>query len=146
MSMGLLEGEIFDAAFFVIFIALLFFVSADSFKVRLKNRKLNKEINRGILEYMILAKKYEDTVKDNDGSVIEKTEGFLKFVSESRDWAFQYIERVQIAIKNFQDIFHPFAIEYYKDKEKPVSQEEFGKLFEAYKKLIEELPDEGKSK
>ena len=144
MSIGSLDGDLFDAGFFIAFIVLFFFVVSDNFKVRLKNRKLNKEIDKGILEYMILAKKHEDTIKNNDETSIEKTEGFLKFVSESRDWAFQYIERVQIAIKNFQDIFHPFAVEYYKDKEKAISQEEFGKVFEAYKKLIVELPEEGK--
>jgi len=91
MSIGPLEGSIFDAIFFTIFIALFFFIVADDIGTRRKNRKLNKEIDKGILEYMILAKKHEDTVKNNDGKSIEKTEGFLKFVSESRDWAFQYI-------------------------------------------------------
>jgi hypothetical protein len=146
MNLGQVGGTIFEFVFFVLFIALLFFVIADNFRVRITNKKLNKEIEKSIIEYMVLAKKYEEKIKSIDETSIEKTEGFLKFVSESRDWAFTYIERVQIAIKNFQDIFHPMATEYYKDKARPIAQDEFGKLFQAYKKLIDELPDEGKKK
>lgn len=139
-----MTGTWFDAIFFVLFIIAFFALAADNFRVRLKNAKLNAEVEKSILEYMILSKKHEDVVNKSKNEDIEKTEGFLKFVSQSRDWAFQYIERVQIAIKNFQDVFHPFAIEYYKDKSKPINQKDFGQLFSAYQKLIDELPEEGK--
>ena len=135
-----------ELGIFILFILLLFVVAADNVRQRVRVSRLDKEVNQSIANYIVLSEKMSEIVKNTDEKKIEQTEGFLKFVSESRDWAFQYIERVQIAIKNFQDIFHPFAIEYYKDKEKPISQDEFGKLFQAYKKLIEELPDEGKSK
>ena len=135
-----------ELGIFILSIVIFFTLAVDNVRQRLRVSRLDKEVNQSIADYIALSGKMEEVVKNTDEKKIEQTEGFLKFVSESRDWAFQYIERVQIAIKNFQDIFHPFAIEYYKDKEKPVSQDEFGKLFQAYKKLIEELPDEGKSK
>jgi hypothetical protein len=34
---------------------------------------------------------------------IEQTDGFVKFLSESRDWAFNYIEDVQSSIKSLKD-------------------------------------------
>jgi hypothetical protein len=139
------EASWFSLLFFIIFISLFFLVFADNFRIRIKNAKLNSEIEKQILEYIILAKKHEQVAKGVDQTEIEKTEGFLKFVSQSRDWAFQYIERVQIAIKNFQDIFHPISVKYFEDKSQPMDQVEFGKLFEAYKKLIDELPEEGKN-
>jgi hypothetical protein len=141
-----IDQGLFELLFFIVFVALLFFSLSENIRLRILNKKLSQELDKGIIDLMAIAKKYEDAVKSNDGKNIENSEGFLRFVSESRDWAFQYIERVQIAIKNFQDIFHPMAKSYYVDKDKPIDQEEFGKLFEAYKKLIEELPDEGKSK
>ena len=135
-----------ELGIFILSIVIFFTLAVDNVRQRLRVSRLDKEVNQSIADYIALSGKMEEVVKNTDEKKIEQTEGFLKFVSESRDWAFQYIERVQIAIKNFQDIFHPFAREYYKDKEKPVSQDEFGKLFQAYKKLIEELPDEGKKK
>ncbi len=140
-----------EFAIFGLFIFLFFVISVDDVRLRFKVYKLDKEVQQHILNYIIISGKMEEMVKKEDVKQIEETEGFLKFVSDSRDWAFQYIEKVQIAIKNFQDVFHPIAEQYYKDKKvyglpTAINQEEFGKLFEAYKKLIDELPDEGKKK
>jgi hypothetical protein len=33
---------------------------------------------------------------------VENTEGFLKFVTQSRDWAFEYIENVQNSISSLK--------------------------------------------
>jgi hypothetical protein len=117
-------------------------LSYTNIALRAHNKKVFKtliqsEIDREALITMLTKVELENENKNGDG--------FLKFVSDSRDWAFQYIERVQISIKTFQNIFHPISVRYYKDKTTPIDQEEFGKLFEAYKKLIEELPEEGKS-
>jgi hypothetical protein len=135
-----------ELGIFILFILLLFVVAADNVRQRLRVSRLDKEVNQSVADYIALSDKMSEVVKNTDEKKIEQTEGFLKFVSESRDWAFQYIERVQISIKNFQDVFHPMAKEYYENKDKPFDQERFGILFEAYKKLIEELPDEGKKK
>lgn len=134
-------NAVLELLIFSAFMILLGLVFVDNIKQRLANKKLRVSVSQGLIDLMAIQDKLE---RDSKNNKIEETEGFLKFVSESRDWAFQYIERVQIAIKNFQNIFHPIAINYYKDKAQPISQEEFGMLFEAYKKLIDELPDEGK--
>ena len=138
--------EIFELIFFILFIALLFTMTSFAVKFKIDTVKLRKDVNQGLADHFALMAKLEEAHKNTDEKKIEETEGFLKFVSQSRDWAFQYIERVQVAIKEFQDVFHPFAVQYYKDKDKPIGQEDFGKIFEAYKKLIDELPDEGKEK
>jgi hypothetical protein len=139
-----MTDSILGLIFFVLFIISFFVCMYAVVMLKRENLRLQKEVSQGILDLLAMRGELEKIAKNSDHKKIEETEGFLKFVSQSRDWAFQYIERVQIAIKNFQDTFHPFAIEYYKDKDRPVSQEEFGKVFEAYKKLIIELPDEGK--
>lgn len=37
----------------------------------------------------------------------QSNEDFLKFVSDSRDWAYQYIEDVQVAFTNFANTIEP---------------------------------------
>jgi hypothetical protein len=137
-------NPVFEIAIFVAFILLLAILIIDSIRSRIVNTKLNTDVAQGLLDMMALKAKLEEKSHGSAQQKIEETEGFLKFVSQSRDWAFQYIESVQISIKNFQDVFHPIAKDYYKNKDKPIDQETFGRLVEAYKKLVDELPDEGK--
>jgi len=40
------------------------------------------------------------------------TQNFIKFLSDSRDWAFQYIEDVQVGIKKFMNEVQP-QLDYY---------------------------------
>lgn len=139
MADTILELVAFGFFILALFVALYFIVT-----LKRENILLKRDVEQGIVDLLVFKGELEKALKDTDEKKIEETEGFLNFISQSRDWAFQYIERVQVAIKNFQDVFHPVATKYYQDKSKPIDQKEFGELFEAYKKLIEELPDEGK--
>lgn len=81
--------------FIVIFVATLI----ANLRVTYKNRKLRDQILQlGLDKAMLL-----DSIEKLSGkqNPIEKTEGFLKFISDSRDWAFKYIEDVQQAITDF---------------------------------------------
>lgn len=81
-----------------------------------------------------------DLVSKKEDVAIEKTEGFLRFVSDSRDWAFQYIEETQSVITEFVNVVGP-AMEYY-DKYGRISESEtMNKIFDAYQKLITVLPE-----
>ena len=112
----------------LLFLSLLYFVY--------KNIMLRKFIADNSVEYLQL--KYEmqlkvDTLRKElekrDNAAVEKTDGFLKFLSESRDWAFQYIEDVQHAI---------FVLkEKYDDKED---------MDESLKELFNMLPDNKENK
>lgn len=141
MADTILELVAFGFFILALFVAIYFVVV-----LKRENVLLKKDVQQGIVDLLVFKGELDKALKDTDEKKIEETEGFLKFISQSRDWAFQYIERVQVTIKNFQNVFHPVATKYYQDKSKPIDQKEFGELFEAYKKLIEELPDEGKKK
>ena len=72
-------------------------------------------------------------------------ENFLKFVSDSREWAFDYIETVQKQIKNFTDLADKeFA--YFDSwgmlSEGELFYETMATMSKEYKKLKELLPDE----
>lgn len=119
---------------------LIFSVAALSFKLR----KETIEKTKLTVDNKALREKLAELRDRDDTKQIEQNEGFLKFISQSRDWAFQYIEKVQVAIKNFQDVFHPFAVQYYEKKKTRITKEEFEAIAVAYRKLVEELPNEGK--
>jgi hypothetical protein len=112
-----------------IILALLFFAKGLQLAMRLN--KLKELV--AIQEVKIEAN--SDPVKED----------FLKFVSDSREWAFEYIEEVQIALNNFKEKVEP-QIEYF-DKYGDVlsnqrpDYESMKKISQAYKELILILPE-----
>ena len=72
----------------------------------------------------------------NQNKSLEQTEGFVKFISESREWAFVYIENVQEALEEYRQIADVVPI----SKDMTVEQAE--KLSKAYDKIMSFLPEE----
>lgn len=72
-------------------------------------KRANKVIIAKTLEAMLMQQLIKGTDKtDKD----QANEDFLKFISDSRDWAYQYIEEVQAGLKTFIDEVGP-QIDYY---------------------------------
>jgi hypothetical protein len=91
--------------FIVYGIFIVLFVGSVAINIVLfaKNKKL-QEISINIaLEKFTISKKLEAVIAENEAKKLEKDDGFLRFISESRDWAFKYIEDVQQAIKEYKD-------------------------------------------
>ena len=73
-------------------------------------------------------------------------EDFLKFVSDSREWAYDYIEEVQKAIKDFKTTVEPHIIFFDKfgdvlSNQRP-DYDAMKTISAAYKELITILPEE----
>jgi hypothetical protein len=126
---------------FIVFIIFFFIIAADDVRLRFKNYKLDKEVQQSILNYIILSEKMEEVVKKQDSKNIEETDGFLKFVTESREWAFQYIEDVQKTIVNLQDI----AAKLDLPPKSYVLTEELEDLRKAIADVLKQLPEESKN-
>ena len=75
----------------------------------LKQIKNNKAILANTLK-LLLHQEQEHQANKTDKE--KSNEDFLKFVSDSRDWAYQYIEEVQSGLKSFIDEVGP-QIDYY---------------------------------
>jgi len=90
--------------------------------------KREKQVRQLTLDKAILITEFAKVLEKQNNQSIEETEGFLKFVSDSRDWAFTYIEDVQQAIQAY-DV--------------ALSTDDAVVINIAYKKLISFLPDEG---
>ena len=104
----------------------------------------NKELASVILQLIIDNKILTDKIQqDISSQTIENSDGFLKFVTESRDWAFSYIEEVQDQLNKFVEVSKPI-MEYY-DKygriAETVHTPSMDKLFDAYNELIKVLPE-----
>ncbi len=84
------------------------------------------------IDRLLLARRLEQELNTRDSTKLEQTEGFVKFISESRDWAFKYIEDVQAAIVDLGVYEKNIVV----DSNVP-------KAVEAYNNLKKFLPNEG---
>jgi hypothetical protein len=87
---------------FVVFLILLAVVSYTAIAFGLKNKKLASEVVQLKLDKLSLISRLEKELDARESVSLEQTDGFVKFLSESRDWAFNYIEDVQQSIQELQ--------------------------------------------
>lgn len=84
-------------------------------------------------------------LKESDLVEKESQENFISFLNQSRDWAFQYIEDVQLAINNFIEKVDPI-VDYHKKFGKVVAispwTEQLDKISEAVDELKNVMPKE----
>jgi hypothetical protein len=90
-------GLIGFGTFFVLFVLTL----VNNIKVRFKNKENQNQINQLSIDNLMLLSKVSDLFDELNAKKLENTDGFLKFIEESRNWAFQYIEEVQSALSQF---------------------------------------------
>lgn len=54
-----------------------------------------------LIRINILETEFSKTIQEVENMKLEKSDDFIKFLSDSRDWAFTYIEDVQAKISEF---------------------------------------------
>lgn len=87
-----------DFIVFSLFIIALVGVIINNIILRITKTNISNFYIQSELDKFALSEKLSKINAEKDTVNVERTEGFLKFVSESRDWAFSYIEDVQAAI------------------------------------------------
>jgi hypothetical protein len=139
-----------DFVIFLIIILLIITLLISVVKLRIKNRKLAASLLQATLDQNILLTKLAEELKKKEEVSVEKTEGFLKFISESRDLAFTYIEAMQEALVKFRDKVGPeieYMLTYGTVAGDSFQSKSFLKIEKAYKELIKEtLPTEEQGK
>lgn len=88
------------------------------------------------LDKAVLMIEFSNLLDKQQAKPLEETEGFIKFVSESRDWAFTYIEDVQDAIEEYRKIADIVPL----SKDMSVQQAE--QLSATYDRLMSFLPED----
>ena len=138
--------DILEIVFFSIFILVFSLLSVDNIKTRLQNKKLKANLSQETIDRLIVMKKMQELMAELDGKSSNQNDGFLKFVSESRSAAFQYIEEVQAAISEFDSRLGP-VVKHYKETGKILHtkpSELVKELSSAYDKLMNSMPKEEK--
>ena len=126
----------------LIFICALSFLTLLFLSLYVLQKKANKTLIAKTLETLLLQQLSRNTNKtDKDQS----NEDFLKFVSDSRDWAYQYIEEVQDVLNKFITDIEP-EIDYFDEYGVASSAyphyHSMKKISGAYKELKSLLPEE----
>ena len=100
---------------------------------------------RSEIEKSVILDKLEEVIKENELKNIEGSDGFLKFVSDSREWAFKYIQDVQDAFKKFDGQISPdldYADTYGILSMDMPSKDALARISKAYKELKQMLPQD----
>jgi hypothetical protein len=101
--------EFFSFLIFIVFFFILIFRNiALSIKLSSTIKELlQSRIDRNILAEKLFEASARNLMKEDDGS-----EAFLKFISDSRDWAYEYIEGVQESLDSFINDVEPELIRF----------------------------------
>jgi len=129
---------------------LLFGTSALSFCAAyiITLKKLSKS-QKAFLELLAASAKLQEIINELDTESRSESDihkdNFIKFISDSRDWAFQYIEEVQDGLKKFIEDIDP-EIEYFKEYGDVMAMQpnyySMKKIVESYNELKKLLPGE----
>jgi hypothetical protein len=130
-------GFIAFVVFIIVFLTMFFKL------IKLKNN--NNKIKLQVIDLIQRNEILKTALDSRESSHVEKTEGFLNFVTQSRDWAFQYIEDVQQGLNKFIKDIEP-EIKYFKEYGDLISMEpnyySLKKITEAYDELKKLLPED----
>ena len=96
-----------DLIVFGILSFLVIVLLINNFRLQLKAKKLTANFLQHSIDKAVIIGNLKEQLDKRKPDDVEKTDGFLKFISESRDWAFQYIEDVQAALTTFKNKVEP---------------------------------------
>lgn len=131
-SYDLIEPVI-AAVFVAAFIGLLGYV----LWLKHKNSRLANDLVQAMVDKTTMATKLSKAL-DPANKSIDQTDGFVKFLSESRDSAFNYIEDVQGKIVTIKQDLGPI-VEVYRTSEKQTDS--MKQVIASYDSLMELLPE-----
>jgi hypothetical protein len=130
----------------IIVLTCLFSVSVAYLTLAYNFNKLRTQYKQLFIDMMLLEKlinEVEESKIKSDESVHK--ENFIKFLSDSRDWAYQYIEDVQAGLNSFIVETEP-EINYFKEygdlSSMAPNYYSMKKITEEYEKLKTLLPTE----
>ena len=96
----------------------------------------------------MLGQKIEELQRELSSKELSETDGFVKFISQSRDWAFEYIEEVQKALVEFDEVVAPqlqWSNTFGKTAGETVHTTTINKISKAYDKLKTVLPKDNQT-
>lgn len=124
------------------FITILLLIGQNSI-LKIKNINLSNELFQKEIDHTNQLEFLLNKINSEEKEIEEEVkEGFVNFLNQSRDWAFEYIEKVQKTLKEFVNVADRKM--NYAEKYHDIDpwQETLVQLIEPYKKLKALLPEE----
>ena len=134
-----------DLVVYLFLILIIFYMVLQNIKTKRKFSKAVETlfqlyIDKNISDNLVKEKLEELSVEDKNNKISQ--DDFIVFLTQSRQWAFDYIEQTQAAIQEFKDSAGP-SLDYFKEygavMNLPTDQL-FNQIMPAYDKLIDMLP------
>jgi hypothetical protein len=128
----------------IVMSAVITLLIIDNIVIRVKRRRVASQLLQQTLDKVALLNEIGKLTEQNQAKEIEQTDGFLKFVSDSRDWAFGYIEEVQAALGAFDkkmSVLLGYAKTYGSVVDSHLAPT-VKQIDEAYQELLKILPKE----
>jgi len=134
-----------DLVVYLFLILIIFYMVLQNIKTKRKFSKAVETlfqlyIDKNISDNLAKEKLEELSVEDKNNKISQ--DDFIVFLTQSRQWAFDYIEQTQAAIQEFKDSAGP-SLDYFKEygavMNLPTDQL-FNQIMPAYDKLIDMLP------
>jgi hypothetical protein len=128
---------------FTLFIILFFMLVFKNIQLKTKLSSTTLELLKAHIDKTIISEKLLEV--NNKKEIDPSSEAFLKFVSDSRDWAYQYIDDVQKSLNKFITDIEP-SILYFDTYGDLMGAEpnynSMKKISGAYKELKKLLPED----
>lgn len=132
----------FDFIIFVGILTVFVYLISNLANLRMKTIGLNKDLIQSYIDRSILTEQLKVALLENENKKMETSEEFLKFISQSRDWAFDYIETTQEKVYSVVNKIGPVS-EYLEKYDPPILlNEQRLSIIEAYKDMKSILPED----
>jgi hypothetical protein len=124
-----------DLGFFVAIAIFFFAMTYATISSIVSHRKKSVELSNALFEIKALRSKLAEELFTKDQAEVEKTEGFVRFVYQSREKAFEYIEDVQKDLEDLKIFFNQVG-------SAPQKVEDAEKLYNLINKILSHLPED----
>lgn len=135
----------FELIIFILFIFCFIYLLFNNASLKIKNSEYKYELLKTYSDFKILSKQVEELEKSSINGLDQ--DSFFKFISDSRDIAFKYIEELQSNLLSFDNLIKLTIAEndisYEEDNYKEKYKNLLLILFNEMDKLKEFLPKEG---
>ena len=103
-------------------------------------RRAGADMMQTLVDKMEILKALEKELEKNSLANKSTNEEFIKFLSQSRDWAFSYIEDAQVKLTKFDSIMTTISESY--DGKVRSSKPALDQVIQAYEEVKTLLPDD----
>jgi hypothetical protein len=130
---------------FTLFIILFFMLVYKNVNLRMKLSSTTLELLKAHIDKTIISEKLAELSDKKNKLEDPSSEAFLKFVSDSRDWAYQYIDDVQKSLDKFITDVEPSILYFDTYGDLMAAEPNYNsmkKISGAYKELKKLLPED----